>query len=193
MTLALPAAPAPPPRRQVFVGTALAGVATLMLMGGMLGIWILQRQRALDAGELWVPKGITIPLVPANMMLIGVWVLVVFAQWASWSARRADRAHTALALGLTALMAIAVINAQAYMYNQMELPIAETGYAGMFYAITGTMIVLFVIGLVFTGISAFRFLGGRMSDREVVAAHALYWYVLATAFSAMWLIVFVTK
>jgi heme/copper-type cytochrome/quinol oxidase subunit 3 len=193
MTLALPAAPAPPPRRQVFVGTALAGVATLMLMGGMLGIWILQRQRALDAGELWVPKGIKIPLVPANMMLIGVWVLVVFAQWASWSARRADRGHTALALGLTALMAIAVINAQAYMYNQMELPIAETGYAGMFYAITGTMMVLFVIGLVFTGISAFRFLGGRMSDREVVAAHALYWYVLATAFSAMWLIVFVTK
>ena len=52
MTHALPAAPAPPPRRQVFVGTALAGVATLMLMGGMLGIWILQRQRALDADEL---------------------------------------------------------------------------------------------------------------------------------------------
>ena len=193
MTHALPAGPASPPRRQVFVGTALAGVATLMLMGGMLGIWILQRQRAIDAGETWVPKGIKIPLVPANVMLIGIWALCVFAQWASWSARRADRAHTALALGLTGLMAIAVINAQAYMYNQMELPIAETGYAGMFYAITGTMTVLFVIGLAFTGISAFRFLGGRMSDSEVVSAHALYWYVLATTFSAMWLIVYVTK
>ena len=193
MTHALPAAPAPPPRRQVFVGTALAGVATLMLMGGMLGIWILQRQRALDADELWVPKGITIPLVPANVMLIGVWALCIFAQWATWSARRNDRAHTALALGLTGLMGIAVINAQAYVYNQMELPIAETGYAGMFYAITGTMTVLLVIGLVFTAISAFRFLGGRMADREVVAANALYWYVLATAFSAMWLIVYVTK
>ena len=193
MTHALPAAPAAPPRRQVFVGTALAGVATLMLMGGMLGVWILQRQRAIDAGELWVPRGIKIPLVPANVMLIGVWALCIFAQWASWSARRADRAHTALALGLTGLMGIAVINAQAYIYNQMELPIAETGYAGMFYAITGTMTVLMVIGLVFTGVSAFRFLGGRMQDREVVASHALYWYVLAITFSAMWLIVYVTK
>jgi heme/copper-type cytochrome/quinol oxidase subunit 3 len=193
MTHALPAAPAPPPQRQVFVGTALAGVATLMLMGGMLAIWILQRQRAIDADELWVPKGIKIPLVPANVMLIGVWALCIFAQWASWSARRADRGHTALALGLTGLMAIAIINAQAYIYNQMELPIAETGYAGMFYAITGTMTALFVIGLAFSGIAAFRFLGGRMSDREVVAAHALYWYVLAIAFSAMWLIVYVTK
>ena len=193
MTHALPAAPASPPRRQVFVGTALAGVATLMLMGGMLGIWILQRQRAIDAGELWVPRGIKIPLVPANVMLIGIWALCVFAQWASWSARRADRAHTALALGLTGLMGIAVINAQAYIYNQMELPIAETGYAGMFYGITGLMVALFLIGLVFSAIAAFRFLGGRTDDREIVAAHALFWYVLAAAFSAVWLIVYVTK
>ena len=193
MTHALPAAPAAPPRRQVFVGTALAGVATLMLMGGMLGVWILQRQRAIDAGETWVPKGIKIPLVPANVMLIGIWALCVFAQWASWSARRADRAHTALALGLTGLMGIAVINAQAYIYNQMELPIAETGYAGMFYGITGLMVALFLVGLVFSAIAAFRFLGGRTDDREIVAAHALFWYVLAAAFSAVWLIVYVTK
>ena len=45
----------------------------------------------------------------------------------------------------------------------------------------------------FTAIAAFRFLGGRTADREIVAAHALYWYVLATAFSAIWLIVYVTK
>ena len=193
MTQALPAVPAAPPRRQLFVGTALAGVATLMLIGGMLAIWILQRQRALDAGELWVPRGIEIPGVPTNVMLIGIWALCIFAQWASWSARRADRPHTAVALGLTAVMAIAIINAQAYVYNQMELPIAETGYAGMFYAITGTMTALMVVGLAFTGVATFRFLGGRMQDREVVAAHALYWYILAIAFSAMWLIVYVTK
>ncbi len=63
----------------------------------------------------------------------------------------------------------------------------------MFYAITGTMIALFIIGIVFTGITAFRFLGGRLADREIVAAHALYWYVLAASFSAVWLIVYVTK
>ena len=60
---ALPAAPAPPPRRQVFVGTALAGVAMLMVTGGMLGIWILMRERAFEAEGTWVPEGITIPEV----------------------------------------------------------------------------------------------------------------------------------
>jgi cytochrome c oxidase subunit III len=193
MTHALPAAPAPPPSRQVFVGTALAGAATLMLVGGMLAVWILQRERALDAGELWVPKGIKIPGVPSNVMLIGMFGLCVFAQWAAWSARRADRAHTAVALGLTALIGIAVINAQAYVYSQMGLAIAKTGYAGMFYAITGTMVALFIVGIAYTGVAAFRFLGGRLADTEIVAAVALYWYVLTAAFAAVWLIVYVTK
>ena len=75
----------------------------------------------------------------------------------------------------------------------MELPIAETGYAGMFYGITGLMVALFLVGLVFSAIAAFRFLGGRTDDREIVAAHALFWYVLAAVFSAVWLIVYVTK
>ena len=191
---ALPAAPAAPPRRQVLVGTALAGVAATMLVGGMLAIWILQRERALDAGNTWVPDGVTIPEVPSNVMLIGVWGLCVFAQWASWSARRGDRAHTGLALGVVALMAIAFINAQAYVYGQMGLPIAEeTGYAGMFYAITGTILALVIVGLVFTGVAAFRFLGGRLADREIVSALAMFWYFMAAVFSAVWLIVYVTK
>jgi cytochrome c oxidase subunit III len=190
---ALPAAPPPPPRRQVLVGTALASVAATMLVGGMLAVWILQRERAIDAGNTWLPDGIVVPEVAANVMLIGVWGLCVFAQWAAWSARRGDRAHTALALGLVAVMTIALINAQAFVYSQMDLGIAEeTGYGAMFYAVTGTLVALFVVALVFTGIAAFRFLGGR-TDREIVAAHALFWYVLAALFSAVWLIVYVTK
>ena len=45
----------------------------------------------------------------------------------------------------------------------------------------------------FTAVAAFRFLGGRIDDQELVAAHALYWYVFAAVFSAVWLVVYVTK
>ena len=95
MMHALPAAPAPPPRRQVLVGTALAGVATLMLDR--------RHARRLDpaarAGARrrrpWVPEGVTIPEVPANVMLIGVWGLVRLRPVGGRrSARRDDRAHT---------------------------------------------------------------------------------------------------
>jgi len=193
MSLALPPAPPAPARRQVLVGTVLVGAAAIMLVGGMLGVWMLQRERALDAGEQWLPRGTVVPEVPSNVMLITLFGLCLFAQWAAWSARRGDRAHTGLALGITAIMGIATINAQAYVWSQIDLPIADTGYAGMFYAITGTMVALFTVGLVFTGVTAFRFLGGRTTDQEIVNAHALYWYVLAAAFSGVWLIVYVTK
>ena len=189
---ALPAAPAPPPRRQVLVGTAVASLAAVTLMGGMLGVFILQRERLPD-GEPWVPQGVSIPGVPTNVMLISFGALVLFAQWAVYAARRRHRAHIGIALGLVAIIAIAIINAQAYVYSRMEMPVSETAYAGMFYAITGTMIALITVGVVFTAVTAFRLLGGRQSDQEIVAANALLWYVLAAMFSALWLIVFVTK
>lgn len=193
MTLALPAGPADPPRRQVLVGTALAGAVTLMLIGGMLAVWSVMRARAVDAGEPWLPEGVVIPEVPVNVMLIGIFALLVFAQWAVYAARRRDRVNTALALGLVAFVAIAIINAQAFVYSQMELPIAEGAYPGMFYAVTGTMTALLVVGVLFTAITAFRVLGGRLADHELVAAHALYWYVLTAVFCAVWFVVYVTK
>lgn len=191
--LALPAAPAPPPRRQVFVGTALVGVALLMLTAGMLGIWILMRERSIAATGTWVPEDIVIPEVPSNVMLIGVYTLVLFAHWAQYSARRRDRPHVGLALGIVGLFAIAIINAQVFIYSQMPMEVTEGAYPGMFYAVTGVTTVLFIVGLIFTAVTAFRFLGGRLDDQELVAAHTLYWYAVAIVFSAVWLVVYVTK
>ena len=189
---ALPPAPAPAPRRQVFVGTALACVAGIMLIGGMLAIWVLLRERAVDAGERF-PGDAAIPETASNVMLVTVLGICLFAQWAVTAAKRADRGNVGLALGLVVVMAIAFINAQAFIYVQMELPIAEGTYPGMFYALTGTILALAGIGIVFTIVTVFRFLGGRTDDRELVAAHALYWYFVAAAFSAVWFVVYVTK
>jgi len=192
---ALPPAPAAPPRRQVFIGTAIGSVAAMMLIGGMLAVYIRLRQQTLDSADdaVWVPDGITIPEVPVNVMLMSFFTLCLFAQWAVYAARRRDRPHLGVALGLVALIGLAIINAQGYVYNRMELPVGETAFAGMFYAVTGAMLALVIIGVAFTAVAAFRVLGGREADTEIVAANALYWYVLSAVFSALWLIVYVTK
>jgi hypothetical protein len=54
--------------------------------------------------------------------------------------------HVGLSLGIVAVMTLAFINAQAYVYHAMEMPIADSAYPGMFYAITGTMLALVIIG-----------------------------------------------
>ena len=126
---ALPPAPAPPPRRQVLIGTAVASMGALTLIGGMLAVYIRLRENARDVDQPWVPDGVRIPDVPSNVMLISFFVLVVFAQWAVYAARRRDRAHIGISLGLVGLIAIAIVNAQAYVYNQMALPAADSIYA----------------------------------------------------------------
>jgi len=194
--LALPPAAPPAPQRQLLFGTALACAAGATLIGGMLGLWLRFRNAAIDTGGTWVPKKIVIPEVPSNIMLLTFIALCVFAQWAVYAARRDDRSHVALALFLTGLMALAVINAQAVVWVQMKLPIHDStgsAYGVMFYAITGTFMAFLIIGMVFTFVTAFRYLGGRVTEREIVTAHAIYWYFAAAAFAALWFVVYITK
>lgn len=191
---ALPPAPAPAPRRQVLVGTALASAAAVALVGGMLALWLRFRDAAINGPDhRWVPKGVTVPLLPANVMLIALVPLCVFAQWAVYSAKRDDKPHTGLALGLTGLIGVAIINAQAYIYAQIKLPVAEGTYGAMFYTLTGAVTALAIIGVAFSAVTAFRYLGGRTTDREVVSAHALYWYCYSAVFALLWFVVYVTK
>jgi len=190
---ALPAGPSPAPRRQLIVGAALSAVAVVMLMGGMLAIWALKRTEATDAGLSWVPDGVTVPEVPSNVILIAFLGVCVFAQWAVWSAKRGDRGHTVFALACTAFVGLLIINAQAFVYSEMGLPIAEGTFAPMFYAVTGTFIALMVVGIVFSAVATFRYLAGRTQEREILTAHAIYWYTMAVVYAAIWFVVYVTK
>ncbi|HZB40543.1 MAG TPA: cytochrome c oxidase subunit 3 [Ilumatobacter sp.] len=190
--LALPAAGLPPPRRQLLVGTALACLAGSTLVGGMLAVWVLLRQRVVDDGGRF-PVEYIITEVASNVMLMTIFALCLFAQWALYAAKRGDRAHAMLALGLVAIMAIAFINAQAFVWHTMAVPVRENYYGALFYAMTGTMIALVTVGLAFTAVSVFRTLGGGLRDTEILAAHALYWYFAAAAYAAVWFVVYVTK
>ena len=194
--LALPSAAPPAPKRQMFVGTALGCVAAGSLIGAMLALWMLFRTESTDSGATWVPKGIKVPLVPANTMLLGFGLLLVFAQWTVYAAKRDARSHTVLGLSLVGIIGAAIVNAQAFIYARMKLPVIgknPTAYNTMFYAITGTFLLLLLVGIGFTIVTAFRYMGGRTSDREIISAHALYWYFLSALFFALWFVVYVTK
>jgi heme/copper-type cytochrome/quinol oxidase subunit 3 len=198
--LALPPAPQQAPKRQVFVGTALASAAGLMLMGGMLAVWLQFRadapyRESARRGLIkdWMPDKVVVPEVAANMMLIAFFVVCVMAQWAVWSAKRGDRTHTGMALGMSMLIGLAALNSQVFIWTQMGVDARGGAFHSMFYALTASFMVLLVIGLVYTAVAAFRYLGRGASDVQIVSAHALYWYFLTAAFSALWFVVYVQK
>ena len=165
----------------------------MMLTGGMLAVWAVKRAASLDAGEAWLPSGITVPEVPTNVMLIAFPALCSFAQWALWAAKRNDRANTVFALGSVAFIALLVFNAQAFVWNQMGVGVADGAYGSMFFAITGAFAALMVAGILFSAVTAFRYLAGRTGDREILTAHAIFWYTMTVVYSAVWFLVYVTK
>jgi heme/copper-type cytochrome/quinol oxidase subunit 3 len=191
--LALPTAAPPEPKRQLFVGTALASAGAVMLMGGMLAVWMRWRDHSLDNVGTWIPDDVTVPEVTTNVMLIAFLPLVVFAQWAVYSAKRDDKPHTGVALCLTALVALLLINSQVFTWVEMGVVVSSGTYGVMFYALTGTFTVLVLAGLLFTMVAAFRYLAGRESEHEIISSVALYWYAMAFIFAWLWLIVYVTK
>ena len=201
MTLALPQAADRSPRRQVLVATSIASSAMVMMVAGMLAVWMKFRAAAptrtssdgLYQIKDWLPKDIAIPEVAANTIFVTFFVACLMAQWAVYSAKRNDARHRSLALLITSVIGVAIINAQVAVWSQMGIGVRDGAYQTMFYAITGTVVVLVAIGIAFSVATYFRPVGGRSDDLQVVTAHALYWYVLTAAFTAVWFLVYVQK
>ena len=201
MTYALPAGPRPAPRRQLFMSTGIAVAAGTMLMGGMLALWLRFRAAAptrpsYDGFKLikdWLPADLKMPEVVTNVGILSFLVMGVMVQWAAYAARRGDSKHVVAALSLTLLFGIAILNAQAAIFVQFNIGVASGTYQSMFYAIVGTLTVLIVSGVVFTVASLFKSIGGSAANTDLLNAHALYWYFLAAAYTAVWFVVFVQK
>ncbi len=198
--LALPPAAQPEPKRQVFVGTSLVAAAGSMLVGGMLAIWLRFRAAAGTREGTkhavikdWLPSSIEVPGVAANILPIVLVVVCVMAQWAVYAAKRDFRPHVSMAFGLSFLFGLAGLNVQVFIWTQMGVVISEDGaFAALFYALTGTLALLYLTGLTYTAIAALRYLGGR-TDLEEVSSHALYWYFLTAATVAVWFVVYIQK
>lgn len=201
MTHALPAGPQPAPRRQIFIGTGVVAAAGTMLIGSMLSIWLRFRAAAplrdssdgLKRIKDWLPADVKMPEVLTNVALITFVVVCVMAQWAVYSSRRQDSKHTGMALGMTLLLGVALLNSLVAIYPQIEVGLADGAYETLFYAITGTIIALVVGGIAFTLAALFKSIGGRSANTDLMNAHALYWYFLSAAYTAVWFVVFVQK
>lgn len=199
--LALPPGPQPAPKRQVFVGTAAACAAGAMMIGTMMATWLAFRaaapNRPGEVGERdvikdWLPAEIVVPEVASNILLIAFGVACVMAQWAVYAGKRRYVSHVGMALGMTLLIGLSALNAQVYIWAEMGVPV-NSEYGALFYAATVAMTALLVGGLIYTVVAAFRFLGGRTDEVEILSSHAMYWYFLAAAFALEWFVIYVQK
>jgi heme/copper-type cytochrome/quinol oxidase subunit 3 len=192
--LALPPAAPPARPRVLLVGTALATGATVMAFAGLIGLYLSERAAVLAQGGTWLPEGTNLPLTPGTMGMATMLISGVTMWWAVDAVGRNDRPSAYLALGLTMMFGLAVINAVTFLYTQMELSVQTT--AGLFvYTVTGAHIAMILAGLVYAAVMTFRTLGGEYHgrDREGLVAAALFWYATIAVYSVIWYAIFVTK
>ena len=189
----VPAA-APTRPRTLLIGTSFATAATAIYFLTLFGVYAQGRSTALSLGQEWISPG-TIPLAPGTMMMATMVLSLITVQWAVYSIARDDRQHAILALVITAIFGGAVINQTAFLYTDMGLPIATNKASLLLYVITGSHLVMIVVGLVFLALMAFRALAGQYSSRQAdgVSAAAIFWYAVVAVYAVIWYAIYITK
>ncbi len=187
-----------PRRRTLQVGTGFAAAAALMYFGGLLGVYFSERADFLRAnpGQSWIPAGARVELTAPTVMAWTLLLSVVTMQWVVHAAKRDDRRHTLIALIVTAIFGVAVINQTAFQYRQMELTIDGGSLAApLIYTISGSHLALVIVALVYLFVMAVRTLTSPAPSAHLdgMTAAALLWHVMVFVYLVIWVGIFVTK
>ncbi|MCE2524500.1 MAG: cytochrome c oxidase subunit 3 [Acidimicrobiia bacterium] len=192
-------APAIPPRRRTLqVGTGFASAAVCMYFGGLLGVYFSERAEFLRAnpGQSWIPAGARVELTAPTVMAWTLLLSVVTMQWAVHATARDDRRHTLMALLVTAMFGVAVINQTAFQYGQMGLTIDGGSLAApLIYTISGSHLALVVVALAYLFIMAVRAMTAPRTSVHLdgMSAAAVLWHVMVFLYLVIWVGLFVTR
>jgi heme/copper-type cytochrome/quinol oxidase subunit 3 len=192
---ALPAAPPVQRPRVLVVGTAFASAAAIMTFVGLIGIYLTQRAAIIGAGDIWLPKGSTIPLQQPNTMLFTLLMSVVTMQWAVHAIANNDRTNAYLALAVTIFFGFASVVLTWYLYGLVKLDISANSQSVLIYTITGLHLMLLVVAMLFIALMAFRALAGSFDARQHdgITAAAVFWYAMVLVYVLIWITIYVTK
>ena len=192
-TTALPA-PAPIRPRTVTVGALLGTAAAFIAFCSLAALYVQQRQQARAAGEEWFPAD-SIEMGPAGMMMATLVLSAVTVQWAVQAARAEDRPHGFLALGVTLMFGAAVLNQFWFVYQDTGFAVDASNAQLLFYAVTGSFIVMLVAAMIILTVTTLRSLLGPFGRdlAHAVQAAAWFWHATVVCYSLVWYGVFLNK
>lgn len=192
-TLSLPVA-GPNRPRTVVVGALFATCAAFVAFASLITVYVQQRQQTRAAGGEWLASG-SIEMGPAGMSMATLLLSAVTVQWAVQASRAEDRPHGFIALGLTLMFGVAVINQFWFIYQNTGFAIDAGVPQLMFYVVTGSFIAMLLGAMAAVTVFTLRSLLGPFG-RELaqgVQAAAIFWHMMIVCYFLVWYIVFITK
>ena len=192
MGTTIPTAPTRP--RTLVVASAFGTGSVIMYFGGLFALYFSIRADALAWGTQWYPEG-AIQLVPGGMNMATMAMSAITMGWAVHSVLNDDRVHAMIAMALTAVLGIAMVNQTVFYFMDIGLPIDASEAATMLYVIVGSHLVMVAVGVLWLGMLLLRTLGGQDTNRhrDLVSAAALYWYATVAVYSVIWVGIYIAK
>ena len=192
MGTTIPTAPTRP--RTLVVASAFGTGSVIMYFGGLFALYFSTRADALAWGTQWYPEG-AIQLVPGGMNMATMAMSAITMGWAVHSVLNDDRVHAMIAMALTAVLGIAMVNQTVFYFMDIGLPIDASEAATLLFTIVGSHLVMVAIGVLWLGMLLLRTLGGQDTSRhrDLVSAVALYWYAVVAVYSVIWIGIYIAK
>ncbi|MBL89782.1 MAG: hypothetical protein CL517_05845 [Actinobacteria bacterium] len=186
--------PLPSRPRTLVTGAVLGSIASVMFFAGLLAIYFSMRADAIAWGSEWFPEG-AIQLVPGGMNMATMSLSVITMAWAVRSVSLNDRIHTYLALGLTALLGVAMINQTVFYLNDIGLPVDYSKASTLLFTIVGAHMIMVAIGVIWSLLLLVRAFGGQDTRRhqDLVSALSIYWYAGVVIYSIIWIGIYIAK
>jgi heme/copper-type cytochrome/quinol oxidase subunit 3 len=190
-------APAVRRRRTEFVGATFAVAGVAMFFGGLIAIYLGERATFLrESSESWIPSSANMQLAQPTMIAWTLILSVATMQWAVYATARNDRGNSLLAIGVTFLFGVAVVNQVVFQFIQMGLELeGGSNAAVLIYTISWSHVGVVVIGLIYLVVWAFRNLasGNTTVNTQGIASLAVFWYAIVIAYQIIWIAIFVTR
>ena len=192
MASTVPTAPTRP--RTLVIASAFGTGSVLMYFGGLFAVYFSIRADALAWGSQWYPEG-AIQLVPGGMNMTTLALSAITMAWSVQAVLNDDRVHAMIAMALTAVLGIAMVNQTVFYFMDIGLPIDASEAATMLYVIVGSHLVMVAVGVLWLGMLLLRTLGGQDTNRhrDLVSAAALYWYATVAVYSVIWVGIYIAK
>lgn len=166
-------APTEPSRRTVVLGVLLFVAAEAMVLGAMVAIYFAVKSGA----PRWPPRGVRLGIYLPLTVAITALMSAASARWALFAVRRNDQRNAVIALALTTLFAIAMVNAEWYALGRRGLGVGRHAYGSLYATLIGFHIFHVLLSIPVLLVVAGRTLAGhfRMDDHEPVRAASILW------------------
>ncbi len=195
-----PLAAAPTRPRTMLIGSALGAAASIMVFGGLFGIYVSLRQNneflveSGRGGTLWFPD-LAVQIAPGTMMLFTSWISAFTISWAIQAIKADDRRNAYIALGLTLLMGAAIMNQAVFAIQDFGVPIDRSLASLMFYVLYGSFIAFLAIAMGFVLLMTIRAVAGQFDSKNAdgIQAAAIYWYSTVIIYAVLWYTITITK